>query len=99
VVHLSSFRLEREAQSEVSSLAGQGIRAEYLLVDVADRGPWYRVVTGRFATFGEAETMAMRLCRMKGVPRTHVVGQGGRGEPVPVDSLAGVPAAARPRMD
>jgi len=99
VVHLSSFRLEREAETEVRNLEGQGIEARYLLVDVPEKGAWYRVVTGRFATFPEAEAMAMRLCRQKGIPRTHVAGLGGRGAPVPVDSLAGVPAASRPRMD
>ncbi len=99
VVHLSSFKLEREAAAEVANLAALGVDARYLLVDVPGKGPWYRVVTGRFATFAEAEARAMRLCRSKGVPRTHVAGLGGRGAPVPVDSLAGVPAESRPRMD
>lgn len=98
VVHLSSFRLEREALAEIALLREAGFEARTVRVELAERGPWYRIVTGRFATFSEAEAMAVRLCRMRGVPRTHVVGQNGRGEPIPIDSL-GTPDPTRQGMD
>lgn len=96
VVHLSSFRLKREAEAEVQSLRAAGIDARYLLVEVKERGAWYRVVTGAFGTFGEAESTASRMKAEYRLPRAHVAPQAGRGEPVPVD-VDSVPP--RPGMD
>jgi len=84
VIHLSSFRLMTEADSEVRLLRERGIEARYLRVPVPDQGTWYRVVTGRFATFAQAESLALQYLAAGKIKSAHVVPGGGWGEPVPI---------------
>ncbi len=86
VVHLSSFRLRSEADREVANLAGMGMDARHIAVVIPGKGlrSWYRVVTGRSATFAEAESLALVLISEGKIPNAHVAGDGGHGDPVPV---------------
>lgn len=83
-VHLSSFKHLEEAESDVRRFVDLGIEARAVLTEVPGKGPWYRVVTGRFATFPEARDEALRLAARIGLGRTHVVGKDGQGQPIPI---------------
>jgi hypothetical protein len=85
VVHLSSFRLLNEAETEVARFRSMGISARYLRVPVEDMGTWYRVITGRFATFAQAESLALHLEATGTIAHAHVIGRAGWGEPVPIE--------------
>jgi cell division septation protein DedD len=87
VIHLTSFKLAAEAEMEVSALRRRGIEARSIQADIPDRGTWYRIVTGNFATFAEAESVALRLQAEGKVPYAHIAADGGRGQPVPVGTL------------
>jgi hypothetical protein len=87
VIHLTSFKLEAEAEAEVLALARRGIEARAVQVEIPFRGSWYRIVTGNFATFAEAESVALRLQAEGKVPYAHIAADGGRGRPVPVGTL------------
>jgi hypothetical protein len=84
VVHLSSFRLLNEAETEVARFRSLGVDARYLRVPVEGMGTWYRVITGRFATFAQAESLALRLEAAGTISHAHLIGKGGWGDPVPV---------------
>jgi cell division protein FtsN len=87
VIHLTSFKLEVEAAIEVAALGQRGIGARSIQVEIPDRGTWYRIVTGNFATFAEAESVALRLQAEGQIPYAHIAADGGRGRPVPVGTL------------
>lgn len=87
VIHLTSFKFEAEAKMEVSALRRRGIDARSIRAEIPDRGTWYRIVTGNFATFGEAESVALRLQAEGKIPYAHIAADGGRGRPVPVGTL------------
>lgn len=87
VIHLSSFKLEQEASDEVARLQALGVMARALRVEVPDRGSWYRILTGDFASFVEAENAALVLQARGFVPYAHIADDGGRGTPVPVGTL------------
>jgi cell division septation protein DedD len=87
VIHLTSFKLAAEAEMEVSALRRRGIDARSIRADIPDRGTWYRIVTGNFATFAEAESVALRLQDEGKIPYAHIAADGGRGQPVPVGTL------------
>jgi len=95
-IHFSSFRLRSEADMEIDRLRRLGIEARAVVVDVPQRGAWYRVLVGEFATFARAESSAVVLSRRHRAPLTHIVGQGGHGQPVPVGEQ---PAAVSPSPD
>jgi hypothetical protein len=84
VVHLSSFGRHKDAEAEVARLRSRGIDASYVTVQIPGKGRWYRVFTGRFPTFAEAESLAYHLRETRGFGLMHVVPQSGRGQPVPV---------------
>jgi cell division septation protein DedD len=87
VIHLTSFKLRAEAEIEVSALRLRGIEARSIQAEIPDRGTWYRIVTGNFATFAEAESVALRLQAEGKIPYAHIAADGGRGQPVPVGTL------------
>jgi cell division septation protein DedD len=87
VIHLSSYKLEIEAAAEAAELVRQGVAARTLRVDVPDRGTWYRIVTGDFASFAQAESAALALQARGVIPYVHIAGNGGRGTPIPVGAL------------
>lgn len=96
VVHLGSFRLRREADAEVARLLGLGYDARALHVNVPEKGPWYRVVIGAFATFADARQSAIVLGETTGRTRPNVVGAGGYGAPVPILEESESPGKATP---
>jgi cell division protein FtsN len=87
VIHLTSFKLAAEAEIEVTVLDQRGIEARSIQAEIPDRGTWYRIVTGNFATFAEAESVALRLQAEGKIPYAHIAADGGRGQPVPVGTL------------
>ena len=87
VIHLTSFKFAAEAEMEVSALRRRGIDARSIRAEIPDRGTWYRIVTGNFATFAEAESVALRLQAEGKIPYAHIAADGGRGQPVPVGTL------------
>ena len=87
VIHLTSFKFDAEAEIEVTALRSRGIEARSIQVEIPDRGTWYRIVTGNFATFAEAESVALRLQAEGKIPYAHIAADGGRGQPVPVGTL------------
>jgi hypothetical protein len=87
VIHLTSFKFQAEAEIEVTALHQRGIEARSVRAEIPDRGTWYRIVTGNFATFAEAESVAMRLQAEGKIPYAHIAADGGRGQPVPVGTL------------
>jgi hypothetical protein len=87
VIHFSSFKLEAEAEAEVMTLRRRGIEARSIRVEIPERGTWYRIVTGNFATFAEAESVVLRLQAEGKIPYAHIAADGGRGQPVPVGTL------------
>jgi hypothetical protein len=55
VVHFSSYRSRGNATSDAARLARElGRPAHAVTVDLGEKGTWYRVVVGEFATAGEA---------------------------------------------
>jgi cell division septation protein DedD len=95
-VHLGSFRLRREADAEVARLQELGFEARWVHVNVPEKGPWYRVVVGEFATFAEAQESALVLRESTGRTRPNIVGAGGYGAPVPVPDQSESPGKATP---
>jgi len=92
VIHLSSFKLAPEAEEELARLRALGIEARALRVDVPGRGSWYRIVAGRFASFAEAESVALSWEVRGLIPYAHIAPDGGQGTPV----LAGARDNPRP---
>ncbi|MEZ4648951.1 MAG: SPOR domain-containing protein [Candidatus Eisenbacteria bacterium] len=84
VVHLSSFRDLKDANVDIDRLRGKGIEARAVYVEVPERGPWYRVVAGSFASFVEARQRSIQLSRQLGLEAVHVISSGGRDAPVPI---------------
>jgi hypothetical protein len=84
VIHLSSFKLGEEAGREVERAAAQGLVARAVIVEVPERGTWYRIVIGDFASFAQAESAAHALQARGLIPYAHIAGEGGRGTPIPV---------------
>lgn len=87
VIHFSSFKLQTEAETEVAALRLRGIEARSIRVEIPERGTWYRIVAGDFATFAEAESVVLRLQAEGKIPYAHIAADGGRGQPVPVGTL------------
>ena len=84
VVHLSSLKGEADATAEIARLQRIGIEARAVYVEVPDRGPWYRVVVGRFTSFIEARRRALQLSEQLDLEAVHVIGRGGLDAPVPI---------------
>lgn len=58
---LFSLPTEAAADREVRELARRGLVAEHRAVDIEERGRWYRVYTGSFATRAQANAAAPAL--------------------------------------
>jgi septal ring-binding cell division protein DamX len=58
---LFSLPSEADADREVRELARRGLVAEHRAVEIKDRGRWYRVYTGSFATRAQASAAAPAL--------------------------------------
>ena len=84
VVHLASFRELEDANVDIGRLRGKGIEARAVYVEVPERGPWYRVVAGSFASFVEARQRSLQLSRQLGLDQVHVISGGGQDVPVPI---------------
>ena len=61
VVHTSSYRNLNLAVKEANRLARKGVDAFVSEADLGDRGLWYRVLVGRFATADDARSFARDL--------------------------------------
>jgi cell division septation protein DedD len=61
LVHVSSFHGRAKAQEDADYLTGRGYEAVIAQVDLGDKGIWYRVYVGPFATPREAGAMKIRL--------------------------------------
>ena len=62
VVHFSSYRNRENAVSDAARLARElGRPAHAVVVELGDRGTWYRVVVGEFATLAEARAFRAEI--------------------------------------
>ena len=61
LIHVSSFRRKDHAQSDADYLAGRGYSTIVAGVDLGEKGLWYRVYVGPFASRADAQTMKIRL--------------------------------------
>ena len=60
-IHVSSFRSENLANSEVALFRLRGNEASKVFTNVPEKGNWYRVYVGRYATEAEAKQAAQVL--------------------------------------
>lgn len=60
-VHLESVKSEEGAAKEAAALTAQGTPAFIHRTDIPDKGTWWRVYAGPFATRDEAEQAAARI--------------------------------------
>jgi hypothetical protein len=66
VVHFSSYRNRENATADAARLGREtGRPARSLLVDLGERGTWYRVVVGDFATADEARAFRAEIASRK----------------------------------
>jgi len=72
-LHLSSFRDQKRAQSQVATLAAGGVEARVEPVDLGEKGRWYRVMAGRFAGKQAAEKQGQRLKAAGGISSFRVI--------------------------
>jgi cell division septation protein DedD len=63
VVHLSSYRTEKTAKVEMGGLRKHGYEAGYELTNLGEKGMWYRVFAGPFATREAAEAARVALLK------------------------------------
>ena len=63
VVHLSSYRTEKTAKVEIAGLRRHGYQGGHELTDLGEKGMWYRVYAGPFATREEAEKARVALLK------------------------------------
>ncbi len=62
VVHFSSYRSHENATADASRLARElGRPAHAVVVDLGERGTWYRVVVGEFATAADARAFRAEI--------------------------------------
>jgi cell division septation protein DedD len=61
VIHVSSFRRHRDAESDAAYLQGRGYETIIAQVDLGEKGIWYRVYVGPFETREEAGRIKIRL--------------------------------------
>lgn len=71
-IQLASYKSAGEAQRMMSKLKSAGVDARMVKAEVAGKGTWFRVQTGRFTNEGEASKYAGEL-RAKGVTRDFIV--------------------------
>lgn len=67
-IHAGSYRKQNVARSEVSRLGALGFVTYVQQVDLGNKGVWYRVKIGDFATRAEAETVLGTLKKKASVP-------------------------------
>ena len=66
VVHFASYRSRENATADAAKLGHDLGRSAYvLLVDLGDKGMWYRVVVGGFATAAEARAFRAEVAAAK----------------------------------
>jgi hypothetical protein len=62
VLHFSSFQTKKQADSDSARIAKRiGVATQVVEVDLGEKGTWYRVVAGEFATSGEALEFRKKL--------------------------------------
>ncbi len=65
-VHSGSYRLSQEAANAVSGFRQKGITAFTAFVSLADKGEWYRIYAGCYATLEEASAAASHIKQTTG---------------------------------
>ncbi len=86
VVHVSSFRIPKDAESEVSRLLAAGVPARILTVVLPERGRWHRVIVGAYPDSASAveEAGALRARGLVSFTQTlRATGRGGDRAPIP----------------
>ncbi|WP_051202542.1 SPOR domain-containing protein [Desulfovibrio aminophilus] len=79
-VHVGSWKEEADARRYVERLRGQGIAADVCRADIPERGVWYRVLAGSYASAHEAAEarpellLALHLDHAALYRREHVLG-------------------------
>jgi cell division septation protein DedD len=71
-IQLGSYKTAGEAQARVAKLKAAGVEGRVVKADVAGKGTWYRVHSGRFTSESEASKHANEL-RAKGATRDFIV--------------------------
>jgi hypothetical protein len=79
VIHVSSFRRSKDAESEVARLRASGVEARIVTVILPERGRWHRIVVGAFRDSVAASREAGALRTGGLVSFTQTLGEGGRG--------------------
>ena len=64
-IHISSYRPEQKAATEVKNLNAKGLKAFYRFVRVKGKGDWYRVYVGSYSSANAAKADIARLKQMK----------------------------------
>lgn len=64
-IHVSSHRQRAEADAEIKALNARGLEAFVRHVEVQDKGKWYRIFIGKYASSKEAADQVERLKGMK----------------------------------
>jgi hypothetical protein len=79
VVHVSSFRRESDALTEIERLRSNGIEGRIVPIILEGRGRWLRIVVGNYPDSLTAVAEATRLRGAGLVSFSQVLGGGGRG--------------------
>jgi len=72
-IHVSSFRMLKNANSEIARLQKQGLIAFSQNVHVKGKGMWHRVYVGKFRNIRLAKDMAYSLKRKGIIDYSHVL--------------------------
>ncbi|HNR14206.1 MAG TPA: SPOR domain-containing protein, partial [Thermodesulfobacteriota bacterium] len=67
-IHVGSFKIESRAEELKQQLIQKGYPASTTLVNLPDKGDWYRVMIGSYSTRDDAALVADRLAKNENVP-------------------------------
>ncbi len=73
LLHISSFRSSARAREEADYLRTQGVTTFIIYMDVGERGKWYRVYSGPFASRTRARDLKIALDENPRVKFTRIV--------------------------
>ena len=60
-IHIASYRDKNRAIMNVNQLGKLGYEASIIKVEIQDKGTWYRVVSGKFQSKGQARAMLKKI--------------------------------------
>jgi cell division septation protein DedD len=72
-VHVESFRERAKAESRVKALQDLGLEAFTVRAELTGKGPYYRILVGRFADRAQANAHLDRLQKEHGLPQGRVL--------------------------